>query len=85
MKAVAEAIIEESRARQIKPYSPKESHRALGLFSITAMLSCTWFFAPTREFYDLEGLWAEAPREKLPDDVLQELEAAKGQHDEEEW
>lgn len=33
------------------------------------------FREPVREFYDLEGLWSEAPLEKLPDDLIREIEA----------
>ena len=85
VKAVAEAILEDSRTRQMRPYSVEgltQGHWALLDYGDVIVHV---FFEPTREFYDLEGLWAEAPREKLPDDVLQELEAAKGQYDEDEW
>jgi ribosome-associated protein len=45
------------------------------------------FQTPVREFYDLEGLWAEAPRETLPPDLLREIEVAAQEQDklEEEW
>ena len=34
------------------------------------------FQQPTREFYDLEGLWSEAPRETFSAALLAEIEAA---------
>ena len=44
------------------------------------------FHQPIREFYDLEGLWAEAPREPIPDDILAELESVTEEpEEEEEW
>ncbi|HMK37437.1 MAG TPA: ribosome silencing factor [Desulfomonilaceae bacterium] len=85
VKAIAEAIIEESRGRGFKPFSVEglgQGHWALLDYGDVIVHV---FFGPTREFYDLEGLWAEAPRERLPEEILQELQAAKGTYDEEEW
>jgi ribosome-associated protein len=85
VKAIAEAILEDSRASGIKPSSVEgitQGHWALLDYGDVIVHV---FFEPTRDFYDLEGLWAEAPREKLPDDVLEELEAAKDLPDEEDW
>ena len=44
------------------------------------------FHTPVREFYDLEGLWAEAPREEFTGDLAEEIRAAEEslQDDEEE-
>jgi ribosome-associated protein len=39
------------------------------------------FQQPTREFYDLEGLWAEAPREVIPEKILNEIDNAPGEDD----
>lgn len=85
VKAVADAILEDARSRGIPPYSVEgitQGHWALLDYGDVIVHV---FFEPTREFYDLEGLWAEAPREKLPDDILKELEEAAGRHEEEEW
>jgi ribosome-associated protein len=41
------------------------------------------FRKPIREFYDLEGLWAEAPRVNLPEDIQKEIDLAE-EADEEE-
>lgn len=85
VKAIADAILEDSRTRQMKPYSVEGTTQGHWALLDYGDVIVHVFFEPTRDFYDLEGLWAEAPREKLPDDVLEELEAAKGQYDEEEW
>ena len=37
----------------------------------------------SREFYDLEGLWSDAPREVFSPDIIKEIEVA-GEMDEEE-
>jgi ribosome-associated protein len=84
VKAVAEAVIEDARERGIRPYSAEgvtQGHWALLDYGDVIVHV---FFEPTRAFYDLEGLWAEAPREKLPEEVLKELEEP-GEYDEEEW
>lgn len=39
-----------------------------------------------REFYDLEGLWMEAPRQALPRDLAQDAVSAEAyEEDEDEW
>lgn len=44
------------------------------------------FQRPVREFYDLEGLWKEAPREALPPDLAQDAAPdEEDDEDEEEW
>jgi ribosome-associated protein len=85
VKAIAEAILEESRTVHMKPFSVEGTTQGHWALLDYGDVIVHVFFEPTRDFYDLEGLWAEAPREKLPEDVLQELEAAKGRYDEEEW
>jgi hypothetical protein len=42
------------------------------------------FHTPLREFYDLEGLWAEAKRERFTGDLAREIEAALETSEEEE-
>ncbi|MFH0822444.1 MAG: ribosome silencing factor [Pseudomonadota bacterium] len=44
------------------------------------------FQPEVRDFYDLEGLWAEAPRESFSPDLQEEIAAAASEvEDEEEW
>ncbi len=31
------------------------------------MSSCTSFYEPMRQFYDLDGLWGDAPKAQLPE------------------
>lgn len=42
------------------------------------------FQQPVRDFYDLEGLWADAPREVLPPELLAELEQGNYEEDD-DW
>ena len=84
--AVAEAVIEEARKRKIVRYSAEGVHQGHWALLDYGDVIVHVFHRPVREFYDLEGLWVEAPREKIPDDILAEMETAEEEpEEEEEW
>ena len=68
--AVAEAVIEDARKRKIVRYSAEGVHQGHWALLDYGDVIVHVFHQPIREFYDLEGLWAEAPREAIPDDIL---------------
>jgi ribosome-associated protein len=76
VKAVAEAIALEARVRKIPRFSREgvtQGHWALLDYGDVII----HVFQPEfREFYDLEGLWIEAPREVFTGDIAREIEAA---------
>ncbi len=73
--AIAEALLEEGRHHQLERISAEgvqQGNWALIDFGDVIV----HVFQPTfREFYDLEGLWSEAPRETFPEDVVADIKA----------
>jgi ribosome-associated protein len=84
--AVAEAILEAARKSKLPKYSSEGVQQGNWALLDYGDVVVHVFRKPVREFYDLEGLWAEAPRETFPEDILLDIEAAKSvDQDEEEW
>ncbi len=87
VKAIAEAIMEDANHRGISRLSAEGvQHGTWGLLDYGDVIVHI-FQKAVREFYDLEGLWAEAPREKFPDELKKEIEAAANptEEDDDEW
>lgn len=87
VKAVAEAVLSDARKHKIQRYSTEGVQEGNWALLDYGDVVVHIFQKPTREFYDLEGLWAEAPREVFPPDVLKEIQAAAQEPDEleDEW
>jgi ribosome-associated protein len=87
VKAVAEAVLEDGRKQKIRRYSTEGVQEGNWALLDYGDVVVHIFQTPVREFYDLEGLWAEAPRETLPPDLLREIEVVAQEQDklEEEW
>ncbi len=84
--AVAEAILAATRKSELSKYSSEGVNQGNWALLDYGDVVVHVFRTPVRDFYDLEGLWAEAPRETFPDDILQDIKAAKNaDQDEEEW
>jgi len=87
VKAIADAVDEIADLHKIKRLSAEGV--ALGNWGLLDYGDVVvHVFRPTvREFYDLEGLWAEAPREWFPEDIRREIEASaeSGDEEEDEW
>jgi len=83
--AVAETVLAEAKKHHIERLSAegvKQGHWALLDYGDVIVHV---FHTPVREFYDLEGLWAEAPREVFSGDLASEIEAAKDGLEEDEF
>lgn len=85
VKAVADAVLAEAKKHNLERLSVEgvtQGHWALLDYGDVIVHI---FHTPIREFYDLEGLWAEAPREALTGDLAREIEAAEESLQEEEF
>ncbi len=76
VKAIADSIMEQTKKIGIAPDSVEGT--AIGNWALLDYgdVIVHVFQQPTREFYDLEGLWAEAPRVTLPQELIDEMELA---------
>ncbi len=77
VKAVAEAVLIDARQRKFPRYSSEGVNQGNWALLDYGDVVVHVFQQPTREFYDLEGLWSEAPRETFSPSLLAEIEAAK--------
>lgn len=77
--AIAEAIMEIAGKDRIPRLSTEGVHQGNWALLDYGDVIVHVFREPVREFYDLEGLWSEAPLEKLPEDVIRDIESAGGQ------
>ncbi len=84
--AVAEAVLMDGRKRKLPKYSEEGVREGTWALLDFGDVVVHVFHEPVRQFYDLEGLWAEAPREEFPPDLRQEIEEAQETaEDEDEW
>ena len=82
VKAIAEAILEVGRKSRLERFSAEGVHQGTWALLDYGDVIVHIFQPSVRDFYDLEGLWAEAPREVFPEDMLREIELAKPEEDE---
>jgi ribosome-associated protein len=75
--AVAEAVLKDARERKIERYSHEGVSQGNWALLDYGDVIVHVFLESTRDFYDLEGLWAEAPRERFSDSLQQEITAAR--------
>jgi ribosome-associated protein len=85
VKAIAEAIVQDADQRGIPRLSTEGVQQGNWALLDYGDVIVHVFQKAVREFYDLEGLWAEAPREEFPKDVKREIEAAVETPDEDDW
>jgi len=85
VRAVAEAIVEDAKKHGIQKISSEgvsQTHWALIDYGDVIVHV---FHKPVREFYDLEGLWAEALREEFTGELAVEIQKAAESPEEEDW
>lgn len=75
--SVAESILEAASARKFERYSKEGVNQGNWALLDYGDVIVHIFQKPVREFYDLEGLWAEAPRERFSEELAQEIAAAQ--------
>lgn len=80
--AIAEAILEAAGKLKIKRYSKEGVSQGNWALLDYGDVIVHVFKNTVREFYDLEGLWVEVPRQEFSDELKREIELASETKDE---
>ncbi len=67
VQSIAQGIEESSRLQGIKPFAVEGAGRGHWVLMDFSDVIVHVFYEPAREFYDLDGLWGDAPRMELPE------------------
>lgn len=67
VQSIAQGIEENLGPMGVRPLSVEGAGRGQWLLMDFSDVIVHIFYQPVREFYDLEGLWADAPRVELPE------------------
>jgi ribosome-associated protein len=67
VQSIAQGIEESFLAHGIKPFAIEGTGRGHWVLMDFSDVIVHIFYEPVREFYDLEGLWGDAPRAELPE------------------
>lgn len=84
VKAIAEAMMEDGRKRHFERFSAEGTSLGNWVLLDYGDVIVHVFHTPVREFYDLEGLWQEAPKEVFSEDLSREIQAAAQPEEDEE-
>lgn len=67
VQSIAQGIEENLRGMGVRPHSVEGAARGQWLLMDFSDVIVHIFYEPVREFYDIEGLWSDAPRAQLPE------------------
>ena len=67
VQSIAQGIEENLRGMGVRPHSVEGAARGQWLLMDFSDVIVHIFYEPVREFYDLDGLWSDAPRAQLPE------------------
>jgi ribosome-associated protein len=67
VQSIAQGIEENLRGKGVRPHSVEGTGRGQWVLMDFSDVIVHIFYEPVREFYDLEGLWSDAPRAQLPE------------------
>lgn len=67
VQSIAQGIEESSSTYGFKPFAVEGIGRGHWVLMDFSDVIVHIFYEPVREFYDLEGLWGDAPRAELPE------------------
>jgi ribosome-associated protein len=81
--AVADAVMEHAKLLKLPRYSVEGIHQGNWALMDYGDIIVHIFQPAVREFYDLEGLWSEAPRVVFSGDLAREVAAARQASDDE--
>ena len=83
VQSIAQGIQEAAREAEIAAISIEGLSRGHWVLMDFADVIVHVFYEPVREFYDLDGLWADAPKVQLPEPystLVQQFQRAADQH-----
>ncbi|MFH0957185.1 MAG: ribosome silencing factor [Pseudomonadota bacterium] len=75
--SIAEGIVADARTDDTQLYSVEGLIQGNWVLLDFGEVVIHIFQDSAREFYDLEGLWRDAPKEQLPLEILKEIESVK--------
>lgn len=87
-RAIAEAILERAHIEGYKPVSTEGLSQSTWVLLDLGDVIVHVFHEPVREFYDLESLWRDAPRESVSQELQKEIDesdAAQADDDEDDF
>ena len=67
VQSIAQGIEENLRGKGMRPHAVEGVSRGQWVLMDFSDVIVHVFYQPVREFYDLEGLWIDAPRVELPE------------------
>jgi ribosome-associated protein len=67
VQSISQGIDENLREAGLAPLSVEGANRGHWVLMDFSDVIVHIFYEPVREFYDLEGLWGDAPRSELPE------------------
>jgi ribosome-associated protein len=82
-QSIAQGVEENMRGMGVRSQSVEGSARGQWILIDFSDVIVHVFYQPVREFYDLEGLWIDAPRVELPEpyaSMVQEFRIKNEQH-----
>ena len=83
--AVGDAVMEHAKLLKLPRYSVEGIHQGNWALLDYGDIIVHIFQPSVRDFYDLEGLWSEAPRVAFSGELAREIEAARQTRDDESF
>ena len=74
VQSIAQGVEENAAEEGIRPFAVEGTHRGHWALLDFSDVIVHIFYEPVREFYDLDGLWGQAPKAALPAPVAQLVE-----------
>ena len=69
VQSIAQGIEENAAEEGLRPFAVEGTQRGHWALIDYSDVIVHLFYEPVREFYDLDGLWGQAPKAKLPEPV----------------
>jgi ribosome-associated protein len=67
VQSIAQGLEAAAAEKRIKPYAVEGTQRGHWVLMDFSDVIAHVFYEPVREFYDLDALWGDAPKAKLPE------------------